>query len=109
MATQQELLQQVGQLINELEQKNQPKIEFTGPVSTTMDILGKSDLTIMQRAILLYLAFGQPDWLSNECPQRNISNDLHISMKCARENCEQLAKLDYIKRGTKASTWSLVN
>ena len=109
MATQQELFRQIGEILQELEQQNQPKIEFTGPVSTTMDILGKSDLTLTQRVILLYLAFGQSDWLSNECPQRNISNDLHISMKCVRENCEQLSRLDYIKRGTKASTWSLVN
>ena len=109
MVTSKELLLHVEQLLKELDQQTKPKIEFTGPVSTTMDILGKSDLTIMQRAILLYLAFGQPDFMSNECPQRNISNDLHISMKCARENCEQLANLDYIKRGTRASTWSLVD
>ena len=75
----------------------------TGPVGTTLEILGKRDLTLTQRSILLYLVF-----LSSDARQKNICDYLGISMKCTRENCEQLMSLDYIKRGTKASTWSLV-
>jgi hypothetical protein len=104
MATQNELLNKMETLIQELANQTKPKIEMQGPIGTTWDILGKTELSLTQRSILLYLVFSVGD----ESYQRNICSFLDISMKCVRENCNVLYELNYIKRGSRASTWCLV-
>jgi hypothetical protein len=113
MQTTTELLNKMEMLIKELgnSQANactckylNAGLDMQDSVGTMMDILGKRSLTLTQRSILLYLEFDA----GTETKQRNICDYLGISMKCTRENCEQLMNLNYIKRGAKASTWSLV-
>lgn len=104
MQTKNDLLAQMETLIQQLANSTKPKIDFQGPIGTTMNILGQRDLSVTQRMILLYLVFDT----DSETKQKNICDYLGISMKCVRENCEILMELDYIGRGTKASTWSLV-
>jgi len=110
MASTTELLNQMENLIKDLENSKKctcttkPNLDLQSPVGTTMQILGKKDISVAQRAILLYLVFNT----ESETRQRDIRDYLDISMKCSRENCEVLMELNYIKRGTKASTWCLV-
>lgn len=104
MATTNDLLNRMESLIKELANSHKPKIDLQGPVGTTMDILGMKELSITQRSILLYLVFDS----ESDTKQRNICDYLDISMKCVRENCEVLQELNYITRGSKASTWTLV-
>lgn len=111
MATTTELLNKMENLIKELGNTQTKsctcapsKIDLQGPVGTTLDILGKKELSLTQRSILLFLVFDT----NAETKQINISSYLDISMKCVRENCQVLMELNYIKRGTKASTWCLV-
>ena len=111
MATSMELLNKMEILIKELGNSQtksctcaHPKLDYQGPVGTTMQILGKKELSVTQRSILLFLVFDT----ESETKQRNIVEFLDISMKCVRENCEVLMNLNYIKRGTRASTWALV-
>jgi len=99
-----DLLNKMEVLIKQLATAHKPKIEQTGPVGTTLDILGMKELSLTQRSILLYLVFGN----DSDTKQKTISDYLRISMKCTRENCESLMELGYVKRGARASTWSLV-
>lgn len=104
MANQAELLSQMESLLNQLAVQYTPKVDQTGPVGTTLDVLTKEELTMTQRAIVLYLIFNSN---MESTSQRELCDALHISMKCVRENLNDLLDKGYVKRGPKVYTWDI--
>ena len=111
MTTTTELLNRMENLIDELGKPQTKACTCTLGVSTvndTMDIVTDTSISVTQRMILLFIINEVDETSTTETKQFQIATKLGVSMKCIRENCEALMAAQYIKRGTKASTWSLV-
>ncbi len=104
MATQTELLNKMESLLNELSIMHSPKFNTDGPVGTTLDVLTTKELSITQRAIVLYLIFNSN---SESTTQRELCEQLGFTMKCVRENLNILLDKDYVQRGPKVYTWDV--
>ena len=109
MKTQTEILQRMEALLNELASNQKPTFDayMNGPIETTLDVIGRKDMTATQRLIMLYLLFEIDSFPTGEAPQRMIREHVGISNKSVRECLVDLAKNGYVKRGNGAHTWQI--
>ena len=96
------MLSKMEALLQELAKETQPRINSSDPVSTTLDIIQKTELNASQRLIVLYLLFS-----ANREPihQAELRDNLGLVMKTIRLNLRELKALGFVVQGTKSFTW----
>jgi len=99
-----QLIDQMTSLLQELSITYKPKVTSEGPIGKTLEVLTKTELSITQRSIVLYLIFNSN---TESTAQREICDALGITMKCVRENLNALLLMGYVKRGFKYNTWDI--
>ena len=102
--TKSEMLSKMEALLQDLAKETQPKINTSDPVSTTLDIIQRTELNASQRLLLLYLLFSAKGGVVY---QKELRDNLGLVMKTIRLNLRELKALGYVIEGTKSFSWKI--